>query len=379
MDRFTKSLRWTGLLSLVFVVFAFPVFAQCGDDCSSCPSKSACTSTQTCDDTAFANCEICRDIFKHMDLMVATDYDVADFTNGAVFTMHLKNPKLMDEYRTLEKKDKENCRKYANLSSEELDKKLCPFCSEYFKLRQRGLEEERISTPTGSLLVLNASDPALVKDLHTYTNQVRQMLASMDMSEIAGTSAKKSCSGDCGDCSGNCDDCTDCCGTCGGKAVAKGEHAHGHDEACCGTCDKTVVAKKELPPEMLEAFRKCALCKDFAEHTELMNMADMEVSYVKNGIVITNFVINPKDLEFYHSFNKKFHDKVEGMKKGSYDEFTSKICDWCQKFASLEHDGANMDWANINSGTLSVITANDEKLVARIHGIGKMMQQFKEM
>jgi len=363
MIRFTKSLRWTGLLSLVFVVFAFPVFAQdsCGDDCSKCPSKSACSSDKACDESAaFANCEICKDIFKHMDLMVATDYDVADFTNGAVFTLHLRNPKLMDEFRAVEKMDKENCEKYANLGDDELDKRLCPFCSEYFKLRKRGLEEERISTPTGSLLVLNTTDPALLKDLHTYTNQVRQMLATMDMSQLAPEAASaKSCTGTCGD-----------------KAVAKSGDCCG---TCGGTCGDKAVAKKEIPPEMLASFRKCAICKDFADHPELMNMADMNVAFVKEGIVITNFVVNPKDLELYHSFNKKFHSKVDAMKKGSYEDFTGKICDWCRKFAALEHDGAHMDWANINSGTMSVITAEDENLVAQIHGLGKMMQQYNEM
>jgi len=45
------------------------------------------------------------------------------------------------------------CAKFINKTDAECSDSLCGGCADYFKLRRKGLEEERIQTPNGTIIL----------------------------------------------------------------------------------------------------------------------------------------------------------------------------------------------------------------------------------
>ncbi|MHC4945228.1 MAG: hypothetical protein ACYTG7_19605 [Planctomycetota bacterium] len=401
-----KFFMWAGCVALVMAMCAFPAFAQdccgtcggdkaactkscdskasCGSSCSqSCQDKSCCgtcggdkacasacasASAQSCgtmDMSAFMNCEICKNIFNQMDLMMACDYSVENWSEGLVMSLSCKQPEMLPRFRAYEKKENALADKYAAMSPKELKERVCPFCNRYFAFRRNGMKEERITTPTGTVVLARASNPNMLKNMHVYADQVHQMMASFDPSQFmaAANTSGQDCCGTCG-------------GTCGGQAVASACPKTGKQGACTATAEASAACNSNMSPEMMQEMMNCTLCKEYMGKMDLMMDVKSSVHYLKNGMAMLNTVTDPGKVKAFQAFEQRIHDKIEKLKHMPYDEAKGKVCDLCQQFAELDHAGATMDWSDTPNGTMTVITADKEELVAKIKNIGKTFESM---
>jgi hypothetical protein len=306
-----------GLIALVLCLWALPAAAQ--------------------EDSAWMNCEICKHVMNDMDLLMACDYSIADWSQGAIFTLALKKPELMERFRALEEVDKKLSDQFIAMSADARKGKLCPHCEKYFEFCDRGLEDERIQTPTGTIIVTYTSDPALVKDVHAWTAASRKQMEEFDMSALAGM---EKC------------DCGGTCPACAGKQPAA-----------------------EVPEFMLEAMKNCYLCQPYVEHPEMFTAADCKIIKLKTGMAVVSTVKDRSMLEKYHAFEQAFHDRVDKlMQAGDFADAKKKVCMFCGQFCDLAHEGALMEWSNTDSGSMSVFLSDKPELVKKIHGLAMQME-----
>lgn len=327
-----------GLAALALIVLAAPVVAQ--------------------DFEEFMKCEICSEAFKDMELIASCDYAVHDWSHGTVTTLELNDPALMKKFRDFEKHDKAMCAKFLKQSDAECSERLCGGCADYFKFRRKGLDEERIETPTGTIVLTRTSDPALLKEVHSWSARVREMMASFDSAAFAAPGAEVE----------------SCCGTCSSEATCSA------DAGAAADAEAGKAAMAKLPPAMLEEMKKCALCTIMIEQPEMMFAAKPEVVTMKSGVIFTDRVIDKKNIKKYHAFQTRFHDRIEELKVNeSWESAKGKLCSFCWKFAELDDAGAIVDWSHTNDGAVTVITSTEPAVVAKIHALAEEVKACCEM
>jgi hypothetical protein len=344
-----RILFLAGLFSLALFITAAPTFAECCGTCggqeSECTDKAGCDCSN-CDKcssqdmaAAMADCVICADLFEDMDLMMACDYNVSDFSEGIIFTLNMKQPEMMDRFRACQEKDKKSAKKYLALSSEACSEKLCPMCAEYFDLRRNGLSEENIDTPTGAITIARTGNPAVLKRAHAWADGVRKMVASFDPSQF------------------------------GGEAKACSE----------GAPQEKAAAMPEMSPEMMAEFQNCALCSMYIESPDMMTAAKGNVIMLNNGMAMCSTVLDQSKVKAYQAFNKKFHDKVDVIMKQPWDESSKKVCHICRQFGELHNAGAEMEWCDTPTGTMTIVISEKPNLQKKIHALGKELLSYMEM
>jgi len=360
-------------LVLALVVLATPVVAQ--------------------DLGEFMNCEICSAVFQDMELIAACDYAVHDWSHGTVTTLELNNPAFMQKLRDFEKHDKAMCAKFMNMTDAECGDKLCGGCADYFKFRRKGLEEERIETPKGTIVLTRTSDPALLKEVHSWSARMREMMASFDPAAFGAPSAKtESCCGTCSTAEATCSITETACSakaTCSSEGTCSLTAEKSAD--CCGTCTSASTCTADaaeagkaamamIPPAMLEEMKKCALCTLMMEQPEMMFAAKPEVVTLKTGVVFSDTVIDKANVKKYHAFQTKFHDRIEELKVNeSWESAKGKVCSFCWKFAELDEAGAIIDWSCTDGGTVTVITSKEPAVVEKIHALAEEVKACCEM
>jgi len=380
-----KNLGLLGLMFATLVLFTAPLAAQAGDQ------------------PDWANCEMCKHAFEDMDLIMSCDYTVSDWSQGLIFNLSLKNPDLLPRLRAMEKQDEALSAKFIAMDRKASTAKLCSMCNQYLVFIDKGMQEERIETPTGSILIAKGGNPALIKELHSWGDSIRQAMASFDMSALAAESA---CSGDCDgncaacaakaktECSGECDgDCaacaakakTECSGDCDGDcaACAAAATCSGDCTGDCPGCAAKAAGEKavaQIPEFMLEEMKKCHLCKTYLDYPDMMTAAKMKVIDLKNGFIINSTVLDKKNLERYQELEKIMHVKIEDLKKEApWDDAKKKICSFCCQFCELEREGAVMDWSLTDTGSVMVVIGKDPMLVQKIHTLGTMIKAYEDM
>lgn len=299
------------------------------------------------------DCAICSQIFKEMELIQKCDYQVCDCKEGVLFQINCKDPTMMKRFRDFEKRDMAISRKFKAANAEVCAAKLCPPCAEYMSFLREGLKEERIETPTGTIHVSRTGDAKLLARVHDWTARMRAMMGTCDaaMTESSAAPATESC-----------------CGSCGGA----------ESKATCSAEAADPFA--QIPEFMLEQMKKCHLCQLFFENPDMMTATKAQITFLDHGIVVTTTVIDPNNIARFHKFEKHFHDRIEKlMEDHSYDEVKKKVCGICTQFCDLAHDGALMDWNVTPTGSISVFYSHEPELVARITGIGRMMESFNTM
>jgi len=274
-------------------------------------------------EVSWANCEICSLFMADKELMKATDFQLLDWSQGVICLLHLKDPKLMPQFRAMGERDEALSRKFSAMSVEACAKHLCPFCVSYFSFVRRGSTEERIKTPAGAIHIVKAKDPALVKDIHAWAEQGRKAMASF------GDEGK------------------------GDKAPA------------------------ENP--WLEMMKKCHLCCTFAEHPELMWAAKNQILHLTNGMAMNSVVKKPEMLKAYQKFMVGFNKKAESLDKFTPEEAKKKLCHFCCKLHGLGHNKAVFSWTLTREGDLLVITGDTPDLIKRIHEVAGMYEKAFEM
>lgn len=300
-----------GLIALILCLWALP----------------AATQEAALEDSPWMNCELCKPIMEDMELMMACDYNIADWSQGVIFTLVLKKPELMERFRKLEALDKKLCAEYLAMPAENRKGKLCPHCEKYFEFRDRGVKDERVETPNGTVVVMSTSDQALVKDMHAWTAAARKQMEEFDMSELASKQPPA-----------------------------------------------------EVPEFMLEAMKNCYLCKPYVEHPEMFTAADCKILKLKTGMAIVSTVKDSSLLEKYHTFGKDYQTRVEKLiQAGDIADAKKKVCMFCGQFCDLAKEGALMEWSATDTGSLNVFVSDKPELVKKIHALAMQMEAIEKM
>jgi hypothetical protein len=335
---------------------------------------------------AMAECPLCSQMFDEMELVQACDYSICDTSDGIVCQIVLKDSTMIGRLRDYVKNDVALCKKYRAKSKEERTAaKLCPDgCALYFDFLEAGLKEERIETPTGALHIMRTSDPKLLARVHAWSAKMREMMSSSDLAEAA-PAGMESCCGSCSGTGGDAAKATTCGGACGDAAKAttcSGTCADMAEktEACCGSCTGDADPLAQIPDFMLAEMKKCHLCQVYLENPDMMNAAKSYITFLEHGIVFTTTVHDPKNIGRYHKFEKDFHVRIDKlMENPSYDEVKKMVCGICGQFTDLGHAGAIMDWNVTPTGSVSVFTSHDPKIVAKILAMGRMIDGMMKM
>lgn len=382
MKSWKRTTLWTGIVTLALVLCAFPAWAQEDSCCGTCGGdKKACTAEKSCCGTCggdkdactaknkpsccpqdaaksaectqasmeeWMNCAICKPIFDDPELMMACDYSINDWSNGVVMSINLRNTDLMDRMRMFEAHDKKLCAKFKTMPYEKASQKICSHCNAYLEFVRNGAREERVETPTGRVILLHADNPQQLKKLHAFGAKSREMMASFDPSMLPGFESTAPCASTC-------------------------------SESCSSTCSSecpSSSATANIPPEMMQEFMNCELCKMYMQNPEMMTVAKCDVIYLNNGMALLSTVNDPAKVKAYQAFEKKFQNKIDEYRKMPDDAMKGKFCSICKKFHALEVAGASMDWADTPTGTMTVITGNNDQLVAKIKSLGKTLEQM---
>jgi hypothetical protein len=358
-----KKIGLPGLVLAALVLFVAPLMAHADEH------------------PDWANCEICKHVFEDMELLMACEYNVADWSEGLIFNLSLKNADLMPRFRAMEKQDRAVSEKFKAMDRKESSKKLCPMCNQYFAFLDRGLHEERIETPTGTILIARANDAALRKDMHAWAAGVRQAVAEFDMQLAAGQAGQGECCGTCGGTlAAAAKEKADCCGTCGGTCTTCPDAATCSGD-CTGSCPGCAANKAaaKIPEAMIEQMKACYLCKAYADQPEMMTAAQMKMSKTNNGFVMNTTVLDKRNLERYQAFEKKFHEKICELREESWEKSRNKVCEMCRMFCDLENEGAVMDWGLTDTGTVSVFVAVDPALVKKLHDLYATLKAYENV
>ena len=316
-------------------------------------------------------CEICSDVLKNMDLLTACNYTLHDWSRGTLHVFELKEPKLMQKFRDFEKHDRVLCEKYIGKSAAECSGRLCGNCSEYLAFRRRGLVEERIETPTGSIVITRTGDRALLDEVHDWAGRMRKMMASVDPSAFrAQLTESEGCCEECG--KGEEEACT--------AKICDPDSSESVKIKAASPADAAESALGKLPPAVLAELLKCELCSLVVSQPELMLVSRPEIIFMKTGVAFSDRVADRKHLEKYQAFQKKFHGRIdEIMKNGGWDTVKGKVCPFCWKFAELEKAGAIFDWSLTSDGAITVVFSADPLLVGKIHELAKEITTCNEM
>ncbi len=309
-----------------------------------------------------ADCAICSRLADEMDLIMQCDYHVCDSKDGVLFQINLKNPTMMKRFRDFENRDLELSKKFKAASAEVCKAKLCPPCAEYMGFVRDGLKEERVVTPTGTIHLCRTADAKLLARVHDWSARMREMMAGFDMPGEETAVAADAC---CGTCSGDAEK-ESCCGSCGGA------------ESKESSSGKAADPFAEIPEFVLEQMKKCHLCEVFIANPDMMTAAKSEIVFLDHGIVITSTVKDPKNLGRYQKIETDLHARISKLMEISQEEAKKKICTFCGQFCDLSHAGALMDWSLTPKGSISVFYSHDPAVVARITGLGKMMEAFNK-
>ena len=127
------------------------------------------------------NCEICKHMGKHMDIMQDIKWEAHLLSNGmlTIAVVPEKHKKVMDD---VHKKMKGTIAKLE--SGEQMD--LCGFCTTMGKLKMAGVESEELETAGGQIMVMTSDDPKAVEKIHKFAKRTIEEQKKMKAAQGGG-------------------------------------------------------------------------------------------------------------------------------------------------------------------------------------------------
>ena len=126
------------------------------------------------------NCEICKCMSGHMDMMMEVKWGVHKTENGMMMisvvpekhqkTMKAAHDEMMQVVARLEKGEKMHC---------------CGFCTSYGKLKQGGAKIEEIETVGGKVTLVTSDNSEMIKMIHEHATKTMAAHEKM-MKEMSG-------------------------------------------------------------------------------------------------------------------------------------------------------------------------------------------------
>lgn len=113
------------------------------------------------------NCEMCKSLGEHPELMSEMKWEVHDIENGMLMVAVVPE-EHEDAWEEASKKMKQKANQITAESS------LCGFCQSYGKLMEAGAKQQEIDSELGTITLLTAEDKETVKKIHEHAQQTRE-------------------------------------------------------------------------------------------------------------------------------------------------------------------------------------------------------------
>ena len=127
---------------------------------------------------------------------------------------------------------------------------------------------------------------------------------------------------------------------------------------------------------MAEAMN-CHVCKAVAPTMgKLMPSMSTEIVTLDNGMAIVKTLSDESLVSEYHGVCEEM--KAAGMETMEFsdEEASEKLCGFCQSMRGLAKAGASISHGMTESGSLMVVTAQDEATQKEIVGVQKMAEEM---
>jgi hypothetical protein len=110
------------------------------------------------------NCEMCKCLGEHKELMSVMKMDIKTFSNGMLMIV------------TVPEEQKEllaQCREEMKKKSQSItaDTKMCGFCHSFGELMMAGAKVEELDTVAGPITIITSDDPELVQKIHQHAKR----------------------------------------------------------------------------------------------------------------------------------------------------------------------------------------------------------------
>jgi hypothetical protein len=120
-------------------------------------------------------CPSCRPYMEYPQLGPNMRFDTNRISNGFIASQMVASEKMVPMLRECEKKCEVTYAAAAELSPEEAEAQLCPFCLGIYKLMARGdVEQEKVETSLGHIMLATSDTEDGVKALHAYVDMAQE-------------------------------------------------------------------------------------------------------------------------------------------------------------------------------------------------------------
>tara|TARA_R110002049_G_scaffold2750_4_gene21989 strand:+ start:172619 stop:173104 length:486 start_codon:yes stop_codon:yes gene_type:complete len=119
------------------------------------------------------NCEICKHMSKHMDVMQNVTWETHKIESGL-----LSASVVPKEHRQMVDAIHKNMQASAKLFETGKDMQLCGFCNSHMALKKSGAKEQEINTDFGMVSLLTSDDPDVVKQIHDHAEKTIKEFAA---------------------------------------------------------------------------------------------------------------------------------------------------------------------------------------------------------
>ncbi len=126
------------------------------------------------------NCDICKCMAEHQEVMKEMKWDVYPIANGMVMVSVIP-----EQHRAVMKQAHEQMMKAVARLEKGEPMELCGFCKSYGALMEAGVTIEELDTVGGQITVVTTDDPDLVAKIHAHAKRSRAEHEKMNK-EMAG-------------------------------------------------------------------------------------------------------------------------------------------------------------------------------------------------
>jgi hypothetical protein len=120
------------------------------------------------------NCEICKPMGEHMDVMKHVTWEAHKIDNGM-----LSASVVPDEDRAMVDAIHKKMHAVGELLATGKEMDLCGFCTSYAALKRAGAKEQEIKTDFGMISMLTSDDPEVVTKIHAHAHRTVKEFAAM--------------------------------------------------------------------------------------------------------------------------------------------------------------------------------------------------------
>ena len=137
-------------------------------------------------------CVSCEPWAEYPELVPNTRYNIFDTDNGFIATMMVADEKLVPAMNECQKKCEVARAEAMKMPPEEMEDKLCPFCSGMFELMSRGdVEIKELNAALGQVVLVTSETEGGIAAAHAYSATARELDALMTEAAVKMTEEEK--------------------------------------------------------------------------------------------------------------------------------------------------------------------------------------------